>query len=666
MTRAIIFTKNQQNVIVQGGARVITVKDAALWSSLLGQARTASDTAVGAAAAALAAAGVGEYASIALGLAGTSIDDTFWVNQGGGVGFIYLHDTGDTETFLRPFIIDPTLNGASSLIGIDGADNIQDAIIVATDTAALIASTKALTAGSTVRTADGFVYQVASSGASDHHLTTGSGAKLYVVPQGPSAKQWGVLPDAGVDVWQLLQNALDNQLVVEVEEGEYLITRGLRQTLNGSVYRGAGMGKTFTRAISPTADDEFGGTDGNEAVIWAMAPEGDPLFSLKCEDMTLDCAGLWTGLPSGDVRLKGHHYRRVHNFEVNRVEVLDCGSYAFWANDKLLEDGGTHTGSIGVYNDCVAKDAEIFFETTGRCRITYNRPRAEQTRGTWDWPVYGAYHFYSGDGLITVNDGYAKVFSSAIIDPLYIMKNVIWNGGYYEQENPGTGVLAMGGLSTSNYDNWSFNDVTMVSAGPLGTVSFGGGSGADNKMTFKGGKQIALDGVGLVFTAISTGWGSIDMIGVDCFSTTSGGTTPRSLITSGTFKSFNVYGGNQKAAGPSVSTSPVNAVGVKFTSTTMVPSFSTGIAEIRQRYQGSAVFANAGGFAAINFGITSNVANKAKLVVNARIEASAKNATGAGEGAAYTWRNPSANIIDILAPSAVVGRTCNFEVIEYL
>ena len=189
MTRAIIVRKNAQNVIVPNGDRVVVLTGSALLSSFVGGAKNAATTAQSAAAAALAAAGVGEYASTAAGIAGTTTGETFWVDLGDGTGQVYRHDAGPVATLLQKFIIDPTLNGASGLLGIDGADNIQDAIIVAADTAALIASTKTLTAGSTVRTADGFVYQVASSGASDHHLTTVSGAKLYVIPQGPSARR---------------------------------------------------------------------------------------------------------------------------------------------------------------------------------------------------------------------------------------------------------------------------------------------------------------------------------------------------------------------------------------------------------------------------------------------------------------------------------------------
>src|SRR3546814_10654209 len=67
-----------------------------------------------AAAAALAAAGVGEYASTALGLAGTSEGETFWVDLGTGLGQVYRHDAGPVATPLQTFLTDPQGSGASS------------------------------------------------------------------------------------------------------------------------------------------------------------------------------------------------------------------------------------------------------------------------------------------------------------------------------------------------------------------------------------------------------------------------------------------------------------------------------------------------------------------------------------------------------------------------
>lgn len=74
-----------------------------------------SAAAASSAQAALAAAGIGEYDDTADGLAGTSVTETFWVDQGDGTGMVYRHDTGPVATALRPFILDPTGTGAADI-----------------------------------------------------------------------------------------------------------------------------------------------------------------------------------------------------------------------------------------------------------------------------------------------------------------------------------------------------------------------------------------------------------------------------------------------------------------------------------------------------------------------------------------------------------------------
>lgn len=514
--------------------------------------------------------------------------------------------------------------------------------------------------------AEEFSYTEAAADASDQHLTTTGGVKLYVNPTGTSARQWAIYPDTGEDLADRFLVALANHPgVFELEAGVYLTSKGLRQVLNGSVLRGAGRGKTFIRNISPTGNGNNADSNPNGAMVWALGNEGAPIYGLRTEDLTLDCAGLSGNLTGPDSKYKGHHYRRVQGFEVNRVEVLDCGSYAFWANDKIIEAGGTITGCSGVYNDCIAKDAEIFFETTGRCFVTYNRPRAEQTRNSWAWPVQDTYHFYSGDGLITVNDGYAKVKSSTVIGPLLTQKNVIWNGGYYEQLDPLTTVINMG-TPTGNYDGWAFNDVDMVAAGAIGAISFGGASGPDNKMTISGGKWVAREGVGPTFTATAEGWGSIDIVGLDCVATTSGGAVPFSLIQTGTFKNFNVFGGNQEAFGPSAASTPVNAPAVKFLNSNMTPSTGAVVPAIRQMKQGSIVVPDGGGFGQINFFMPLNTIDVTKVAVTATIRTTAgTNVTGANEGVSVTWNNPADNIVNILLPASAIGKIVSYSVTEF-
>jgi hypothetical protein len=521
--------------------------------------------------------------------------------------------------------------------------------------------------GDILRTlAEGFAYEVAASGATDEHLTTAGGVKLYVIPNGTgSAQQWGVNPNAGVDVYTSLQLALDNQDEVVLEEGVYLITRGLRQTRNGSHLRGVGPEKTIIRAVSPTANNIFGGTNGSEAVVWALGGEGDPLYSIKCEDVTLDCAGLLTG-PSILVGLKGKHYAKVLDFEVNRVEVTDCASYAFWANDKTVEAGGVITGSSGVYNFCRAYDAQIAFEAVGKCALEYNFCEALQTRSSWAWSILEQFHPYGigDDSSIVYNFCKGIADCGTLIGPLLSCKNVTFNGGYYEQLNAGTTVINMGASAGSDYDNWVFDNVTMIGTGVVGALSFGALNDVDARMVIVGGLYEAKEGTGLTFTAVTSGNGIVEMHGSHCKSTTSGGAVPFSLITANDFKSFKVFGGVQEAFGPSVGSSAVNAATASFTNTKIVPPSGT-LEKIRQDVRGSAVFLDGGGFAQINFGLPINVADKTKVVVTGAVEASATSPTGAGEGVAYTWNNPSANIINILAPSAAIGRTFNYYVVEF-
>lgn len=84
-----------------------------------------SSLAQSAAAAALAAVGVGEYVNTAAGLADTSVGETFWVDQGDGTGTSYRHDVGPVATEIGKFIIDPTASGAASHIGIGSGDSVQ-------------------------------------------------------------------------------------------------------------------------------------------------------------------------------------------------------------------------------------------------------------------------------------------------------------------------------------------------------------------------------------------------------------------------------------------------------------------------------------------------------------------------------------------------------------
>lgn len=101
------------------------------------EATRQADLAQSAAAAALAAAGVGEYADTTAGLAGTATGETFWVDLGDGTGQVYRHDAGPVATALHKFIIDPTGSGAAALTGSTGGDVQGDLDALDTATTAL-------------------------------------------------------------------------------------------------------------------------------------------------------------------------------------------------------------------------------------------------------------------------------------------------------------------------------------------------------------------------------------------------------------------------------------------------------------------------------------------------------------------------------------------------
>lgn len=108
-----------QHVVWFGGRRVLRENEVIIGPSY-------RDAAQSAAAAALAAAGVDSYADTSAGLAGTSLGETFWVNQGDGTGKTYRHDAGPVATEIGTFIKDVTDTGAASNIGKTGGGTVQD------------------------------------------------------------------------------------------------------------------------------------------------------------------------------------------------------------------------------------------------------------------------------------------------------------------------------------------------------------------------------------------------------------------------------------------------------------------------------------------------------------------------------------------------------------
>lgn len=69
--------------------------------------------------------------------------------------------------------------GADKIRVSDGG-NVQDAVMVAANPIDLLASRRAFSVGSSIRTANGFIYKVASVSATDAHVVTAGGVRLYI------------------------------------------------------------------------------------------------------------------------------------------------------------------------------------------------------------------------------------------------------------------------------------------------------------------------------------------------------------------------------------------------------------------------------------------------------------------------------------------------------
>lgn len=80
-----------------------------------------------------------------------------------------------------PVVVDSTLYATGSEAGVQGFRyDFNTVSLLLSDTTRTYSNT---TAGDYIRTrSEGFAYEVAASGASDHHVTTGGGLKLYVLP----------------------------------------------------------------------------------------------------------------------------------------------------------------------------------------------------------------------------------------------------------------------------------------------------------------------------------------------------------------------------------------------------------------------------------------------------------------------------------------------------
>lgn len=118
-------------------------------------------------------------------------------------------------------------------------------------------------AGDYVQTrAEGFSYKVAASGASDHHVTTAGGLKLYVLSgmDGRSAiAAFGGDTTGAVDAYSAVQNAASNANSINIGDGEFLLSTQVSMSVP----------KSF---VGNGATSKFETTPGFTGSIFRIAP----------------------------------------------------------------------------------------------------------------------------------------------------------------------------------------------------------------------------------------------------------------------------------------------------------------------------------------------------------------------------------------------------------
>jgi len=115
-----------------------------------------------------------------------------------------------------PLAMGALVRQAASSIAVTGGNSLQHAIAVAKTPRDLIASTTSLKVRSTIRTEDGFLYQVALRNATDHHLTTAAGVKLYIADGAITPDALGAPRDGSGDVGPYIERAYKISNVVDL------------------------------------------------------------------------------------------------------------------------------------------------------------------------------------------------------------------------------------------------------------------------------------------------------------------------------------------------------------------------------------------------------------------------------------------------------------------
>ena len=489
--------------------------------------------------------------------------------------------------------------------------------------------------------------------------------QLRVNPSSMDVRAFGAKFDGATDDTTAIQTAVDSVRTVILPAGTAIVTVGIQQPTDSEII-GQGVDKTIIKAQSPTADNTFGGGGG---VIHSLGAEGSPVYNTKVKDLTIDCD--WLDNTGGAAFLKGLVNGRTFDFENSRVKVLRCASYAFWAFDKTVEDGG-YTFASGVYNDCESIDQEIAFETTNVRGVVYNRCRATQSGTAYPAGINAleTFHMYGGEDMqLVFNNCYGKVNSSTVVGPLLTCKNVTFNDCYFEQENASNAAINMIGFSaTAKFDNWTFNNTRFVSTGLAATMAVGDLADTDAEIKISNCEFIGAEGVGLQLNG--SGKGVYNIANSRMSGTATSPTVPFGLFVNGTVSRLNVIGGSCEAYGAAVGSGPTNASSSNFTACDFTPA-GAALPQLRQHKFGSGTLISDTTYSYLSVQFDNAIADwpsRSKVTCFGTVDAdgAATGADAAAEATVISFIMLDNQTVRFYADIAAAGREFNYEIREFL
>lgn len=436
-------------------------------------------------------------------------------------------------------------------------------------------------------------------------------------------------------------------------------TYNIRYSVNPLKFVCSG-GVAKLNCVSPTGNTRFGSL---YAAVYASGSAGAPLEGVDVRNIWIECNEL-IGV-TGSTGLKGFMFQRLKNFYQSGCTVNKSASYAYWDTD--VSGTGT-TYCYGVRENCWATDSAVSFEQVNVRGITLNNCNAYTSTATLSFVPECQFHAYGGDDMrVTYNNctGIADGVCPAIVSLALTCKNLSASDCRFINNHNGAGdiraALYMEGAA-GNFHNIKFKNCELRSLYYGAAVMTVGASGA-------AGGVMKMDGctiVGKDFGITIGGTGGIyEFSNCESSASSAGGVTPWAYYNNGSPTRFKVIGGSAVVSGGVLPSFPSNFGSDKFVGVYCSPSASA-LPSVRQELYGTGVLLNGGDNANFTIAFPSSMANYAKVVLQANIDATGHSSSvAAGEAVAFSMANVDGTNVRIFTAQAQQGKTVKYCLKEY-